>query len=284
MQSKRLQDFIIGVLSVLSGLIVLALAYLIITRYALPLPASLVPFGTPGLIATPTLDPAIWARVNAGASPYLCPVVNEAEAVEIATCQDCMYYPVDKTHGLPATYTPELLPTGLSGGGFVTPIVQGPLAALFAEAQRRGLLPSVTSAYRSYAEQAFAFKAWVDKETGRGAPQSVALLNAARYSARPGFSEHQLGTAIDVNCAACVPFDDQDARNLALWKFLEDEAYKYGFILSYPRGIEALTGYMYEPWHIRYIGIFYATDLFAQGYLQGSGACLRGFLRALKLP
>jgi D-alanyl-D-alanine carboxypeptidase len=275
------------VLSLLSGLIVLALAYLIITRYALPRSASpvpLVPFGTPGLIPTPTLDPAIWARLNAGASPYLCPLVNGVEPVEIAACQDCMYYPVDKAHGLPKTYTPELAPTGLSGGGFVTPIVQRPLAALFAEAQRRGLSPKVISAYRSYAEQEYTFKAWVDRETSSGLTQDVASSNAARYSARPGFSEHQLGTAIDLNCAGCGLFDDQDERNLSLWKFLEDEAYKYGFVLSYPRGIEALTGYMYEPWHIRYIGIFYATDLFAQGYLQGSGACLRGFLRALKLP
>lgn len=231
-------------------------------------------------LPTFALSPAIQARIAASNSPYLCqPVMFEATR-ETATCASCALYPVDKLRGLPASYVPRLVPTGLKGGGLVTPETKAALAALFAGAQAKGHTPAIASAYRSYREQAATFEGWYAHELSATGDQRVALLNAARYSARAGHSEHQLGTTADVNCSGCAPFDDQDKRNLALWKFLEEEAHTYGFVISYPRDIEALTGFMYEPWHIRYIGVDLAEELYAQGYLQGSGVCLSGFLRA----
>ena len=71
---------------------------------------------------------------------------------------------------------------------------------------------------------------------------------ADTYSARAGTSEHQTGLATDVNSVS-TSFENSSA-----FKWLEKNSYKYGFILRYPKGKEHITGYMYEPWHYRYVG------------------------------
>ena len=97
----------------------------------------------------------------------------------------------------------------------------------------------VISAFRSYNTQQNVFMHWV-KEFG--------ITEAQRISARPGTSQHQLGTAIDFNLL------DESFENYPEGKWLADNAYKYGFILSFPKGMEHFTGYRYEPWHYRYLG------------------------------
>jgi D-alanyl-D-alanine carboxypeptidase len=228
-------------------------------------------------IPNPPTVSAIDPKIDLNA-PYLCPVSAEIGPPIIAMCTDCIDFPVDKTHALPATYQPVLVDTGLPGGGMVTPETKSALGDLFDEAHKMGLAPAVTSAYRSYEEQVRTFKAWVVQEFRQTLNPSLALANAARYSALPGHSEHQLGTAVDLNCLGCDPFDDKDGRNLALWEYLADNAYRFGFVISYPRDIEVRTGYIHEPWHIRYVGIDYATRLFEQRYLSGNGNCLAGLL------
>ena len=78
--------------------------------------------------------------------------------------------------------------------------------------------------------------------------------NANRYSAMPGYSEHQTGLAIDIT-------NERTNRSIGSWfndtpqaSWLYENAYKYGFILRYPEGKEDITKYSYEPWHIRYVG------------------------------
>jgi zinc D-Ala-D-Ala carboxypeptidase len=66
-----------------------------------------------------------------------------------------------------------------------------------------------------------------------------------------------------------------------LYKFLEENAYKFGFVISYPKDKETITGYSYEPWHIRYIGIALATDFFQRGYLSNPFDYSTKFLREL---
>ncbi len=210
---------------------------------------------------------------------YVCPVKSGIPTMEVATCRDCMFYPLDRAHSLPASYEPTLVPTGLPGGGRVTPEVKPALAALFFEANERGLFPSVTSAYRSYDQQVQTFFWWVSNEFETTHNPLEALMNASQYSAWAGHSEHQLGTAVDLNCLTCTPFDDKDPRNLRLWKFLEEHAHTFGFVISYPRNGAARTGYIYEPWHIRYVGVLDATELYDQGYTAGNGVCLLSLLQ-----
>lgn len=95
------------------------------------------------------------------------------------------------------------------------------------------------SAYRSYQYQVNLYDKYVQRD-GKDA--------ADTYSARPGFSEHQTGLATDINQI------DNSFENTDAFRWLQDNAYKYGFILRFPKDKENITGYQYEPWHYRYVG------------------------------
>lgn len=97
---------------------------------------------------------------------------------------------------------------------------------------------TIISGYRSYSYQSGLYNTYKARD---------GQANADRYSARAGFSEHQTGLAADLNTIT-----NFDSTNEFAW--LKDNAYKYGFILRYPSGKEFITGYMYEPWHWRYVG------------------------------
>ena len=108
------------------------------------------------------------------------------------------------------------------------------------------------SGYRSYQRQ----KAIYNKNV-----RTIGQERTDMYSAVPGFSEHQTGWSIDLSCAA-IHYDlEESFADTAEGKWLADNCYKYGFIIRYPRGKESLTGYAYEPWHIRYLGVKLATFL-----------------------
>lgn len=101
----------------------------------------------------------------------------------------------------------------------------------------------VRSAYRSYDEQADVYAYW------------VALLGqeqADLISARPGHSEHQLGLAVDVAGPSCDGWDCFGDTPEGRW--VAANAHRYGFIIRYPEGGTPVTGYAYEPWHLRYVG------------------------------
>jgi D-alanyl-D-alanine carboxypeptidase len=108
------------------------------------------------------------------------------------------------------------------------------------------------SGYRSEALQRQFYNSYVAQD-GQEA--------ADRYSARPGTSEHQTGLAFDAtsvnqNCHLEICFED-----LPEGQWLKENAYKYGFIVRYPDGKESVTGYQYEPWHMRYVGVELATEM-----------------------
>ena len=127
------------------------------------------------------------------------------------------------------------------------------LADMFKDAKAEDLTLYVTSGFRSFERQAAileATKAW----KGDDAYKSVAL---------PGHSEHQLGVAVDLT-GASVDYAstayDFGATPEGVW--LAKNSYKYGFVLSYPEGKESITGYIYEPWHFRYIGVDLAKEIY----------------------
>ncbi len=116
--------------------------------------------------------------------------------------------------------------------------------------QKVTALLSPASGYRSYATQKSLYDNYV-KQDGQA--------EADRYSARPGYSEHQTGLTMDF-----APIDDS-FKNFAAYKFLAENGYKYGWVLRYPADKEAVTGYMSEPWHWRYVGVDVATDMYNKG-------------------
>lgn len=106
------------------------------------------------------------------------------------------------------------------------------------------------SGYRSYQTQVSVYNSYVAKD---------GQAQADTYSARPGYSEHQTGLTMDFS-----PIDDAFA-NTSQFTWLQANAYRYGFVLRYPQGKTDITGYMYEPWHWRYIGVEAATDMHTKG-------------------
>jgi D-alanyl-D-alanine carboxypeptidase len=112
------------------------------------------------------------------------------------------------------------------------------------------------SAYRSYGVQVNVYQGWVN---------SLGQEGADLTSARPGHSEHQTGLAMDISavpntCALDQCFADTDQ---GLW--LAANAYQWGFILRYPNGMTDITGYEFEPWHYRYVGVALATEMHDTG-------------------
>jgi len=119
------------------------------------------------------------------------------------------------------------------------------LEELFDAARREGIELVGVSAYRSYERQAEIF-AYNARQRGEEVANQV--------SARPGESEHQTGLAIDVSCASVKYQLIEEFGETKEGKWLADHAAEYGFIIRYPKGKEEITGYQYEPWHLRYVG------------------------------
>ena len=111
------------------------------------------------------------------------------------------------------------------------------------DARNEGLTIKVTTGYRSYNFQSTLYNNYVKID---------GVKEADTYSARPGYSEHQLGYSLDLTNAKNVGFRDFDKTKEYEW--LSKNAYKYGFIQRYPKDKEYITGYMYESWHYRYVG------------------------------
>ncbi|KEO81904.1 M15 family metallopeptidase [Tumebacillus flagellatus] len=130
------------------------------------------------------------------------------------------------------------------------------LEKLFAAAKKDGIQLAGVSGFRSYELQKTLFDGYV---------QQQGEAEARRYSAVPGHSEHQTGLAIDVSggTGACAAENCFGVTPEAKW--LAKHAYEYGFIIRYPEGKEAITGYAYEPWHIRYVGEELAKTLTDKG-------------------
>jgi D-alanyl-D-alanine carboxypeptidase len=128
--------------------------------------------------------------------------------------------------------------------------------AMFAAAARDGVSMVLASGYRSYATQVATYNSYV---AARG------QADADTASARPGYSEHQTGWAFDIAdgngaCGFQPCFADQPA---AVWA--KANGHRFGFVVRYPWMFHPITGYYYEPWHLRYIGVEAATDMASKG-------------------
>ena len=108
------------------------------------------------------------------------------------------------------------------------------------------------STYRSFTYQKGLYDRYVKKD---------GFAAAETYSARSGYSEHQLGLAVDIVGGKWDYLSEKDKE----YNYLIKNSYKYGFILRYPRGSEYITGYMFEDWHFRYLGVELATKVFNSG-------------------
>ena len=197
--------------------------------------ALLIVVGGPALVRS--------ATATRGGLPA-CRIADEP--AEHASLADWDRTLLDPERTLGRSYAPDdLVPTeeaGIAGGGSVRAFVILDLVSLTRAAERAGLELSITSAYRSYDTQVRTFTS-LERAYGR----AFALESAAR----PGHSEHQLGTALDIDGGGA---------------WLVEHAPEHGFVISYPtEGSPAFTCYKPEPWHVRYVGRARAAAMQASG-------------------
>ena len=147
---------------------------------------------------------------------------------------------VNKTYSIPSTYYP----------GDITSETRSNMNRMFADAKALGLNIYLSSGFRSYNTQKIIYNNYVSRDGKE---------MADTYSARPGHSEHQTGLAFDVNQINDTFIGTPEAN------WLSDNAWKYGFILRYPKGKTNETGYKYESWHFRYVGLELAKKLYNDG-------------------
>ncbi len=146
---------------------------------------------------------------------------------------------VNKTHSLPSNYAPG-----------ENQEARNALTELQQAAAKQGYSLPLLSGYRSYSYQKTLYQNYVNRDGEE---------KANTYSAKPGQSEHQTGLAFDVG-----DLNSSFGRTPAgIW--LKENAHLYGFIIRYPQGKESITGYAYEPWHVRYLGVSVATEVYQQG-------------------
>lgn len=145
---------------------------------------------------------------------------------------------VNKKYSLPANYNPGVDQTASDA-----------LKQLQQAASTAGHNIPLISGFRSYSRQQTLYNNYVARD-------GQALADT--YSARPGHSEHQTGLAFDVGKLD----DNYGSTPAGIW--LKENCHKYGFIIRYPKGKESITGYQYEPWHIRYLGVEHATKIMNQ--------------------
>lgn len=149
------------------------------------------------------------------------------------------YLVVNKTYTLPSSY----------GNGLTNATIEA-FNKMQAVAKVDGLNIYISSGFRSYSYQKTLYNNYVNRD---------GVTVADTYSARAGHSEHQSGLAFDVNTI------NDSFANTEEGKWLNDNCYKYGFILRYPKGKSDETGYQYEPWHFRYVGVELAEKLYNNG-------------------
>lgn len=205
-------------------------------------------------------------------------MVKEEEKVVKATCpepkktyEDYTYLDVGQTVSIPDTsYIPsDLVLLNKENTTYSICLKKDASTALeemIKAAKNDGYIIKVSSGFRTYGDQKYI----LEKNIKNG------NKNASIAIAKPGHSEHQLGVAVDLtspsinNASATTRF-----QNTAEAKWLEDNSYKYGFIQSYPEDKEGITGYMYEAWHYRYVGVDMAKEI------HESGKALNEFLKEI---
>ena len=161
---------------------------------------------------------------------------------------------VNKSYPLPKDYVPTNTYKNATGLNYCTTCIDKEAYEKYkemkADATALGLNIWIQSGYRSYSLQESLYNKYVNRD---------GKVAADTYSARPGHSEHQTGLAFDLNSIS----DEFQYTDEGKW--VNNNCYKYGYILRYPKGKENITGYKYESWHLRYVGKDLATKLYNNG-------------------
>lgn len=181
------------------------------------------------------------------------PFFKKEDIVTISNPDDILVL-VNKERRLPSGYIPanleEINIQYANENKYLVKEAKNAFERLCEDAKKEGYLIVAASAYRDYEYQKELYDYYV-KEKG--------IDYASKCSAPPGHSEHQTGLAVDV-MGSNLDYDEFESSMEFPW--MKENAHKYGFILRYPKGKEEITGFKYEPWHYRYVGVETATYLY----------------------
>ena len=169
---------------------------------------------------------------------------------------DGTFFLVNRSELICEDYVPAVRKTNLTGmSQSMREDAATALEAMFAAAKEEGIRLSTVSGYRSYSKQNTLY----DRKV-----QSAGVEIADSLVAWPGSSEHQLGLAMDIAKSGSSNLNSRFA-NTEEGQWVAENAYRFGFIVRYPEDMEEITGYSYEPWHIRYVGETYARAIYESG-------------------
>ena len=175
---------------------------------------------------------------------------------------------VNDDYRIPRNYEVEL--TELSNGEKVDSRIYPQLQQMFDDARTEGLELFVREGYRTTQDQKNIMNERIQKYQDEGYSRWEAKERAEEYVAEPGTSEHELGIAVDINA------DTSKCSADAVYTWLANNAYKYGFIKRYPDDKTEITGVNTEPWHYRYVGVDSAIEM------QEKGLCLEEYIESLR--
>ena len=175
---------------------------------------------------------------------------------------------VDKHHYIQKDYQMNL--TRLSNGKQVDSRIYPSLQKMFNDARASGLALFVREGYRTAQDQQQIMNERIRAYENQGNSKHQATRMVAKYVAIPGTSEHQLGLSIDINA------DQTKCSSEKVYRWLDNNAYKYGFIKRYPSSKSYITGINNEPWHYRYVGKEAAATIKKQDL------CLEEYLKKYK--
>lgn len=165
---------------------------------------------------------------------------------------------VNADNPLPDNFDVEL--TSLANGHKIDSRVYPYLQKMFDDARNQGIIPTISSSYRTSKEQQAELNQKTEEFIKQGYSPRKALEIAKTWAAVPGTSEHQTGLAVDITSAdAAIQSPD------IVWQWLSANSYKYGFILRYPPEKTDITGISNEPWHFRYVGQTAAKEIYERG-------------------
>ncbi|MFC7431413.1 M15 family metallopeptidase [Agrococcus sp. GCM10030264] len=238
-----------------------AVAVLALSACAADPEPSPSPSGEPALSPTPSPTPSATPSSSSSPTPEPTPEPPPPPPLEWDIDSGASLQAiVNKRRPLnPPDYAPQLVAVSISQDGdeLVRPEVDAALVALD-QAQRAAIGEGVHvfSSYRSYATQSSIYQGFVNQ---------YGQAEADTTSARPGHSEHQTGLAVDVVGTSGVARLSVAFGGTAPGQWLAANAWQHGFVVRYPNGLEGITGYEYEPWHLRFVGVELATAMTQSG-------------------
>ncbi len=209
-------------------------------------------------------------RLENGGSSDAGAAVPEDDTVRWTNISgDVLLTLVNGEHPMPEDWQQEIVE--LENGQSIDSRAYPDLQEMMDDARAEGLAPFICSSWRSPETQKRLFKEEVAKYVKQGYSKSEAEIQAARWVAVPGTSEHELGLALDI-----VSVDNQrleeEQEDTPMQRWLMAHCHEYGFILRYPKDKEDITGISYEPWHYRYVGRENAEAI------RDSGLCLEEYV------